>query len=110
MPGKHVGGVDIPSLLSVVILLAVIFSPMLFSRRKSPPGPSDSDSDDGWGRGPEPPRTPPEDPRGGIPLDHAIPARVRLRSHGRLADLVPHRQRRPAREPDRRPTRTPTIS
>lgn len=107
MPGKGAsGGIDIPALLNLAIVLVVVFFPLLLKRR-GPPGPSDSDSDDGWG-GSRPPRTPPDDPPGGIPLDDAQPARVRLRGQARLADLIPTRERRPSREPDRRPARRPT--
>jgi hypothetical protein len=107
VPGKsQVAGIDIPELLYVAFVLAVAFAPVLFSRRGPPSDDSDSDSDDGgWGKGP-PPRTPPDDPRGGIPLDDAEPPRVRLRGHERLADLARKRVRRPSREPDRRPVRT----
>ncbi len=70
----------------------------------APPG-SDSGSDDGWGRGPRRPPRPPEPPRGGIPLPDAVQARIRLRDHGRLADHLPRRERRPAREPHRTPVR-----
>jgi hypothetical protein len=67
---------------------------------------SDSGSDDGWGHGPPRPPEHPEPPTGGIPLPDAVPARVRLRDHRRLADLLPRRERRPAREPERTPVRT----
>jgi hypothetical protein len=72
-----------------------------------PPGQSDSGSDDGWWRRPEPPPERPKPPRGGIPLPDALPARVRLRDHHRLQELLPRRERRPAREPERRPARDP---
>ena len=36
----------------------------------------------------------------------AVPARVRLRDHGRLSELLPGSERRPAREPQRTPVRT----
>ncbi|HEY1568852.1 MAG TPA: hypothetical protein VGF68_17625, partial [Solirubrobacteraceae bacterium] len=52
----------------------------------------------------------PKPPRGGIPLADAVPARVRLREHGRLSERLPSRQRRPSREPARRPVRTPHQS
>ncbi len=42
---------------------------------------------------------------GGIPLPDAVPARVRLRERGRLADLLPPTERRPAHAPA--PVRTP---
>ena len=67
---------------------------------------SDSDGDDGWGRGPRTPDAPPTPPRGGLPLPDAVPARVRLREHGRLADRLPGHDRRPSREPERHPVRT----
>jgi hypothetical protein len=108
MPGKSVSGVDIPGLINLAILLFVIFLPLLLKRGGPPRGQSDSDSDDGWGKGPRPPSTPPDDPRGGIPLDDAVPARVRLRGHARLGDLLPARERRSPREPDRRPVRQPS--
>jgi hypothetical protein len=102
-----VSGVNLPELLYVVFVLAVAFAPVLFARRRPSSGESDSDGDDGgWGGGP-PPRTPPESPRGGIPLDDAEPPRIRLRGHERLTDQARTRARRPSREPDRRPARTP---
>ncbi|MFZ0042199.1 MAG: hypothetical protein WAK93_12895 [Solirubrobacteraceae bacterium] len=64
---------------------------------------SDGESDEGWGRGPKRPPERPEPPRGGIPLPDAVPARARLREHGRLAERLPRHERRPAREPARRP-------
>lgn len=73
------------------------------------PGPSDrrsdGEGDDGWGRGPDRPPSRPEPPRGGLPLPDAVPARVRLREHGRLTERLPPRERRPAREPVRQPAR-----
>jgi hypothetical protein len=86
--------------------LACVAVLMLPALREPPDSPPWSDSDDGWGRGPREPPKPPESPRGGIPLPDAAPARVRLRDHRRLADLLPRRDRRPAREPTRRPVRT----
>ena len=64
------------------------------------------DSDDGGSDRLQP--DPPRRPRGGIPipLPDAVPARVRLRGPGRLAELLPRRERRPAREPDRTPVRS----
>lgn len=86
--------------------VAVLMLPALREPPDSPPRSSGSDSDEGWGRGPRNPPKPPEPPRGGIPLPDAIPARVRLRDHRRLADILPPRERRPVREPSRRPVRT----
>lgn len=72
------------------------------------------DEDDGGGGGggndrnlPTPPRGPSS---GGLPLPDAVPARVRLRSGERLADLVPTRERRPAHAPSPSPQRTPQRS
>lgn len=95
------GGIDLPGLLAVVIVLAVVFLPMLFVRRPHGSGPDGPgpDSDDGPGGGPRGPERPPDRPRGGIPLQDAEPARVRLRDHRRLPDLTPPRTRRPCRAP-----------
>jgi hypothetical protein len=107
MPGRfQLGGVDLAGLLYLVIVLLLVFLPVLLGRGSSPPEGPDSDSDDGWGKGPGQPRIPPNAPRGGMPLPDADPARMRLRNHDRLTDHTPARDRRPAREPDRRPVRT----
>jgi hypothetical protein len=103
------GGIQISGfvtvLIVVMVVIVVLLAIMLF--RGSRPGPSDPNPGDGWRKGPPPPDSPrPERPRGGIPLDDAAPARIRLRGEGRLADLLPRRPRRPAREPERTPTRT----
>lgn len=105
---SQVGGVDLPGLLVLVITLAVAFAPLLLGRRASP-GPSDAESDDGHGGGPPPPRRPPNSPSGGIPLQDAQPARVRLRNHDRLSELLPKGGRRPSRAPANPPTRTSQI-
>jgi hypothetical protein len=86
--------------------VAVLLIPAL-KDNQAPPRRSDGESDDGWGRGPKRPPTPPAPPRGGIPLPDAVPARARLRDHGRLSEQLPRRARRPAREPARRPARSP---
>src|SRR5947209_18373119 len=85
--------------------VAVLMLPALREPPDSQSG-SGSDSDEGWGRGPRQPPKPPTPPRGGIPLPDAVPARVRLRDHRRLPDLVPPPPRRPVREPTRKPVRT----
>jgi hypothetical protein len=87
--------------------VAVLLIPALRDNPAPPKRRSDADGDDGWGRGPKPPPAPPKPPRGGIPLQDAGPARVRLREHGRLSERIPRRQRRQAPEPVRRPIRTP---
>lgn len=97
-----IAGVHLIGLLCIVVL-------MLPALRDEPSGPlfGTDEGDEGWGRGPKTPPSRPEPPRGGIPLPDADPAAVRLREPGRLGDLRPPRQRRPAREPDRSPTRVP---
>jgi hypothetical protein len=70
----------------------------------------DSGQDDGWGNEPRRPPEPSDRPWGGVPLPDADQALVRLRDHRRLPDLLPERDRRPAREPERTPTRTPVPS
>jgi len=60
--------------------------------------------DGGWGQGKETPPKPGR-PWGGLPLPDAVPARVRLRDHHKLPELLPPRERRPAREPERVPER-----
>jgi hypothetical protein len=97
-----IAGVHLLGLVCVAVLLipALRDSPGPDSR------PSDSGTDDGWGRGrPEPPKRP-GPPRGGIPLPDAVQARSRLREPGRLADLRPPRERRRVREPERTPVRS----
>jgi len=100
------GGIRASGLLSVlIVLLVTVVGLMVY--RGARPGPSDPNPGDGWRKGPPLPDSPhPDHPRGGIPLEHATPARVRLRSEARLADSLPRRERRPAREPERTPART----
>jgi hypothetical protein len=97
-----IAGVHLVGLACVVVL-------MFPALKDAPaePKPHQDGEDEGWGRGPKVPQAPPGSPRGGIPLPDAVPARVRLREPGRLGELRPTRERRPAREPARRPVRTP---
>ena len=101
-------GIQLSALVCVLIVLLVAFAGlMLYRHGGSRPGPSDPNPGDGWGKrpsGPEPHG--PHHPRGGIPLDDAAPARVRLRGESRLEDELPARARRHTREPDRAPRRT----
>jgi len=69
------------------------------------PGSGESGSDDGWGNEPRRPPQPSDRPWGGVPLPDAKQSRLRLRDHRKLADLLPRRSRRPAREPERTPVR-----
>jgi hypothetical protein len=89
-----------------LVCAAALLLPALRGGPELPPR-SDRDSDDGWGHGPPKPPTPSEGPSGGLPLPDAVPARVRLRDHRRLSELLPGRERRPAREPAPSPRREP---
>jgi hypothetical protein len=83
---------------------AALLIPALRGPEAPRPHP-DEGSDGGWGKQPRvPPR--PIKPWGGLPLPlpDAVPARVRLRDHHRLHELLPPRSRRRAREPERAPT------
>src|SRR5579871_2686174 len=100
-----VGGFDIVGLVPLMLVLAAVLGPLLFVRRGAPPDASDEDpGGGGGGPGPPSPPRPSAPPGGGLPLPDAVPARVRLRGHERLADLLPPRARRRAREPARIPT------
>ncbi len=102
-------GVHLPAILGLGLVLAVIMMPLVFHRRGgSKPGPPNSEGDDGWGKGPQPPPLP-LGPSGGIPLDDAVQSRARLRGNGRLSDHRRPHVRRPSREPDRAPAREITI-
>ena len=107
--GSHLIAHDWVGLLSFLILFAAaLFVAALLRRFRSSPGPSDSASNGGGGGG-SPPM--PQGPGpGGVPLDDAQPARVRLRDGRRLARRLPARQRRRTKEPMRTPTRAPRTS
>jgi len=90
--------------------VAVLMVPALRDRQVLPNRRPDSDSDDGWGNDRAQPLTPQDSPGGGLPLPDAIPARLRLREHGRLHERLPQRSRRPAREPAPEPLRDPIHS
>jgi hypothetical protein len=93
--------------LLMLVLAGVLLAGAVRAQPTSPwqdKGPGE-DGDDGGSDRLRP--KPPAGPRGGIPipLPDAVPARVRMREPGRLADLLPRRERRPAREPVREPAR-----
>lgn len=94
--GLHVVG------MGVIAALLVMFLRAETTRGWAPP-----DEDEGGGGGGSdrlPPRAPGGPGDDGLPLPpDARPARFRLRDERRLADLLPPRERRPAREPDRSP-------
>jgi hypothetical protein len=96
-----IAGMHLLGLIGAVALLL----PALRGGPDTPPWSDRGDSDDGWGHGPPKEPTPFDHPTGGLPLPDAAPARVRLRDHRRLPDLLPPRERRPAREPSREPVR-----
>jgi hypothetical protein len=101
---SHLSGVNLPGLLSVMLILVIAFAPLLFGRPGSAPEQDDGDSDDGGGPGgPRPPIRPIGPSPGGIPLDDAQPARVRLRSHERITERRRVVERRRSREPERVP-------
>src|SRR5688500_2900818 len=87
-------------------LMALVFGGLLltmFFRSEALPGwrPPEDDDDGGGGGGDGPSPDPPAPPRGGLPLEHAEPARTRLREPGRLADSHPFPVRRPEHAPQR---------
>jgi len=89
---------------------AVLLLPLLRDERIVPVRRGE-DEDEGGGGNDRVGPTPLPGPRGGgIPLPDAIPARVRLREPGRLADLLPAPARRREHAPAPLPTRTPTRS
>lgn len=85
-----------------LVCAAALLLPALRADPELPPR-TDRGSDDGWGHGPPKPPNPSDLPSGGLPLPDASPAQVRLRDHRRLPELLPPRERRPAREPNREP-------
>ena len=80
---------------------------VMFLRSETTQGFKPPDEDDGGGGNDRIPGRPKTSPSGGIPLPDAVQPSTRLRSHERLADLKPDRERRPSREPapERRPVR-----
>ncbi len=94
-----IAGVHFLALGCAVLLML----PALRDTPLPPRDASDPGSDDGRGNFPRVPPPLPGRPRGGLPLPDAVPARIRLRDHRRLQDVLPKRQRRPAREPAREP-------
>jgi hypothetical protein len=87
--------------LGLVTGLLVMFLRSDTSRAWSPP--DDGDGGEGGGNDRLGPNVTPGPGGGGLPLPDSLPARVRLRDHTRLADLLPSPVRRPAREPSRSP-------
>ena len=94
--------------LHLVALALGVLMFMLFLRSDTADGRQEPEDDEGGGGGSDRiGRGPKTSPSGGIPLPDAVPSRVRLRGPGRLADLLPPRERRRVAEPDRAPRRVP---
>ena len=93
-----------PYLLIMAVLLGPACLPrsVLYPDHGSPP--DCRDADDGGGGTPPGPPMPPTATRGGIPLQDADPARIRVRGQLRR-DLVPTRKRRTTRDPEHTPQR-----
>src|SRR5437763_12142398 len=77
-----------PLLFFLILFLGAASVAALLRRFFSSPGPSDSASSGGGGGSPPMPRGPGP---GGVPLDDAQPADVRLRDERRLARRLPAR-------------------
>ena len=78
--GSTVGGVDLPGLLGMLLMLVVVLFPLLLARPASPPANEEPPPDGDGGIGPR--RSgPPLRPTGGIPLADAELGRWRLRDH-----------------------------
>lgn len=102
------GGLHLLGIAFAMVLLLPLMreeQPQLWT---PPPG---EDEDGGGGGNDRVSPTPPRDPNpGGLPLPDAVPARVRLRGPGRIADLTPAPARRPEHAPAPTPARTPGRS
>jgi hypothetical protein len=96
--------------LHVVGLVFVAVLLVMFLRSDTAAAYRPPEDPDGGGGGND--RLTPRDVDGpsgdGLPLPDASPARVRLRSHDRLRDLLPRPTRRRSDEPERAPRRVPT--
>jgi hypothetical protein len=91
----------------VAVALGILMF-VLLVRSDTADGRQEPEDDEGGGGGSDRiQRGPKTSPSGGIPLPDAVPARVRLRGPGRLADLLPRPERRRVAEPDRAPRRVP---
>jgi len=86
---------------------AVMLLPLLRDERIVPAARGEEEDDEGGGNDRVCPSPRPSPRGGGIPLPDAVPARVRLREAGRLADLLPAPARRREHVPLPTPARTP---
>jgi hypothetical protein len=89
----------------VALAFGALLLVMFFRSETVSPWEGDDGEDEGGGggndRAGDRPRAPA--PTGGLPLPDAVPARVRLRDHRRLAELYPATPRRPEHAPEPRP-------
>jgi hypothetical protein len=87
---------------------AVLLLPLLRDERVVPIAGRGEEEDEGGGGNDRVAPTAPRGPHGGgLPLPDAVPARVRLREPGRLADLLPPPNRRHEHAPTPAPARVP---
>jgi hypothetical protein len=93
--------------LVALALLSMLLTMFLRSDTTTAWSPPDDDINGGGGSDRVRPPSPLIPGGGAPPLADARPARVRLRAAGRLAELLPPRERRPSREPERTPHRLP---
>ncbi|MGZ4351602.1 MAG: hypothetical protein ACXVRX_13870 [Solirubrobacteraceae bacterium] len=98
MPTAHqVGGINLPAAIGLGVMIIVFAASLLVGRYSAPPDadpPDDDGRGGGGGSGPAP--RGPEPTPGGIPLDDADPALVRLRD-----GCASRRSRWRPRSPDR---------
>lgn len=83
--------------LALGVVLFVMFLRSDSAEGRHPPEEDDGGNGGGNDRIGDRPKT---SPSGGLPLPDAAPAPVRLRSHERLADLLPGPDRRRVAEPE----------
>ena len=98
------GGLHLIGLVLVGFLLVMVFRSDTVRPWRPP---DEGEGGDGGGNDRVPPRRSDQPGGGGLPLPDASPARVRLRDHRRLGELLPRPARRPVREPERAPKRSP---
>ena len=98
-------GLHLLGLILVCVMLVLFFRSD--TARSWSGGEEEGDGGGGGGNDRVRPRDPGGPRGGGLPLPDAGPARVRLRDHRRLADLIPRPARRAAPEPARSPRRVP---
>lgn len=106
------GDAKLVVLMAALHLLGLVFVAVLllmFLRSETASGYRPPEHPEGGGGGND--RPTPRDINGpsgdGVPLPDAAPARVRLRDHSRLSELLPRPDRRRSDEPEHPPRRVP---